>query len=68
MQVGDLVKPSARHLFDLIGVIINIRDGERRSLFDGAPIPTVYYTVHWQNGVTNIQYEENDLVVLNASR
>ena len=68
MQIGDLVKPSPKLLFNLIGVIINIRDGERISLFDGEPYPTVYYTVHWQNGVVNNGYQVGDLEVISENR
>ena len=67
MKVGDLVK-APKLLLDLIGVVINIRDGERASLITGKPRPTIYYTVHWQNGVINNGYQDGDLEVISESR
>ena len=67
MKVGDLVK-APRYLIDLIGIITNIRDGERVSLITGDPCPTVYYTVYWQNGVINNSYQDGDLEVISESR
>jgi len=52
MKVGDLVK-LIHSLYGGYGIITNIRDWPNSS--------SIWYTVHWQNGVTRETYEADEL-------